>query len=87
MDVVQDGGKVIAVSGEQALSRRNIFVSHIQHHPETRQTLAQLVSDIAAGRIRLVIEHVYPFSQTMAALEKTETRHTRGKVVVSLTNP
>ena len=84
MDVVQDGGKVIAVSGEQALSRRNIFVSHIQHHPETRHILVQLVSDIAAGRIRLVIEHVYPFKQALDALKKTETRHARGKIVVRL---
>jgi NADPH:quinone reductase-like Zn-dependent oxidoreductase len=85
MDVVKDGGKVIAVSGDQSPSRRNISVSHIQHHPETRQMLAQLASDIAAGQIRLVIEHVYPFKQALEALEKTETRHARGKIVVSLT--
>lgn len=85
MDVVKDGGKMIAVSGDQAPSRRNIVVSHIQHHPETWQTLAQLVSDIAAGRIRLVIQRVYPYKQALAALEKTETRHARGKIVVRLT--
>lgn len=86
MDVVQDGGKVVAVSGDQAPSRRNIVVSHMQHHADTRPMLVQLVSDIAAGRIRLVIEHVYPFEQAIEALEKTETRHARGKIVVSLAN-
>lgn len=84
MDVVQDGGKVVAVSGDQAPSRRNIAVSHMQHHADTRQLLVQLVSDIATGQIRLVIEQIYPFAQALAALEKTETRHARGKVVVSL---
>jgi NADPH:quinone reductase-like Zn-dependent oxidoreductase len=85
MDVVRDGGKVIAVSGDQAPSRRNIVVSHIQHHPETRQSLARLVSEIADGRIQLVIERVYPFKQAINALEKTETRHARGKIVIRLT--
>ena len=84
MDVVQDGGKVVAVSGDQAPSRRNIAVSHMQHHADTRPLLVQLIADIAVGRIQLVIEHIYPFAQALAALEKTETRHARGKVVVSL---
>lgn len=85
MDVVKNGGKVVAVSGDQAPSRRNIVVTHIEHHPETRQRLARLVSEIAAGRIQLVIERVYPFKQAVDALEKTETRHARGKIVVRLT--
>lgn len=28
------------------------------------------------------MEKVYPFEQALAAVEKTETRHARGKVVV-----
>ncbi|MCZ7666888.1 MAG: NADP-dependent oxidoreductase [Chloroflexi bacterium] len=84
MDVVQDGGKVVAVSGDQAPSRRNIAVSHMQHHADTRPLLVQLISDIATGQIRVVTEQIYPFAQALAALEKTESRHARGKVVVSL---
>lgn len=84
LDIVKDGGKVITVSGDQVESERNITVKQIQHHPETQQTVTQLISDVAAGKIRIVIEHVYPFDQAVAALEKTETRHARGKLVVSL---
>lgn len=49
-----------------------------------RKEMADLVEDIASGRIRLVLEHVYPFDQAPAALEKTETRHARGKLVVTV---
>lgn len=44
--------------------------------------MAQLVADIAAGRIRLVLGHVYAFDDALVALERTETRHGRGKLVV-----
>ncbi|MDN5765056.1 MAG: zinc-binding dehydrogenase [Humibacillus sp.] len=46
--------------------------------------MADLVEDIASGRIRLVLEHIYPFDQALSALEKTETRHARGKLVVKV---
>lgn len=85
MDVVKDGGKVITVSGDQAESKRNISVYQFQHHEDTQHAIVKLVSDIAEGRIRLIIEHIYPFKQAIDALEKTETRHARGKIVVSLT--
>jgi len=84
MSVVKDGGKVVTVSGDQADSERNISVSQIQHHKDTQPTLTELISLINEGRIQLVIEHIYPFEQAIAALEKTETRHARGKSVVSL---
>lgn len=42
------------------------------------------MEDIASGRIRLVLEHIYPFDQALSALEKTETRHARGKLVVKV---
>ena len=87
IDVVKDGGKVVTVSGDQVESKRNISVFQFQHHKETKPTFAQLISSVAEGRIRLIIEHVYPFEQAIAALEKTETRHARGKSVVSLDQP
>lgn len=85
IDVVKDGGKVITVSGDQAESKRDISVEQFQHHEDTQPAVVKLVSDIAEGRIRVVIEQVYPFEQAIEALQKTETRHARGKVVVSLT--
>jgi NADPH:quinone reductase-like Zn-dependent oxidoreductase len=85
LEVVKDGGKLITVSGDNNFkSERNITVEQFQHHQETQQALVKLVEDIAAGRILIVIEQVYPFEQAISALEKTETRHARGKLVVSV---
>ncbi len=84
IDVVKDGGTVVTVSGDTVPSRRNIKVFQFEHHQETQQAVAELVSDIAEGRVRLVLEHIYPFKQALAALQKTQTRHARGKLVVCL---
>lgn len=80
MDVVRDGGMVITVSGDQVESERGITVSQLQHEEDARQVVADLASAVAKGGIRLVLEQVYPFDQALAALQKTETRHARGKV-------
>jgi NADPH:quinone reductase-like Zn-dependent oxidoreductase len=86
VDVVKDGGKVVTVSGDsdRVVPERSITVQQMMHYEETRQDLIRLMSDIAAGRVRLVIERVYPFEQALDALRKTETRHARGKLVVSV---
>lgn len=84
MDVVKDGGKVVTVSGDRVAPKRNITVQQIMHQEKTQLELVNLVSDIAAAQIRLVIEHVYSFEQAIDALEKTEARHARGKVVVEI---
>jgi NADPH:quinone reductase-like Zn-dependent oxidoreductase len=84
IDVVKDGGVVVTVSGDTAPSRRNIHGFQFEHHEETQGALSELACDIAAGRIRLVLEKIYPFQQTLDALRKTETRHARGKLAVDL---
>lgn len=85
MDVVKDKGKVITVSGDRVDSKRNINVHQFQHQLDMQQAIGMLVEDIVAGKIHSVIEHVYSFGQALSALEKTETRHARGKLVVSMT--
>jgi NADPH:quinone reductase-like Zn-dependent oxidoreductase len=45
--------------------------------------MAELLAAIADRRIHVVLERIYPFTEAVAALEKTETRHARGKVVVT----
>jgi NADPH:quinone reductase-like Zn-dependent oxidoreductase len=54
------------------------------HRADAREEMSELIDDIAAGRMRLVLEHVYPFDDALSALEKTETRHARGKLVVTV---
>lgn len=82
--VVRDGGHLVTVSGDPCPSERGIHVEQFQHRANAKPEVAELVTEISTGRTRMVIEHVYPFEQALTALEKTETRHARGKLVVSV---
>lgn len=86
MEVVKTGGKVITVSGDSdsVSPERNITVRQFQHQLDLQKALKKIVEEITEGNIQLVIEDVYPFAQAIDALEKTETRHARGKSVVSV---
>ncbi|GAA0427868.1 NADP-dependent oxidoreductase [Lentibacillus halophilus] len=84
--VVKNGGKVVTVSGDQLADEQGVTVQQIGHHPDTQQDVIQLTKDIADEKITLVIENDYPFEQGLDALEKTETRHARGKSVVTTPN-
>jgi NADPH:quinone reductase-like Zn-dependent oxidoreductase len=84
LPVVRDGGKVVTISGDPVTTEREIRTEQMTHHPETRQELSQLAADVAAGRMRVVLEPPYPFEQGLAALEKATTRHARGKLVLTL---
>lgn len=86
MQVVRDGGRVVTISGDQISPERNITVEQVMHHSETRKELSQLAADVAASRVRVVVERVYPFEWGLEALQKTETRHARGKVVLTMAN-
>jgi NADPH:quinone reductase-like Zn-dependent oxidoreductase len=82
--VVKDGGTVVTISGDRASLPRGITLTGIAYHVDVRAELAELADQVAAGRIRLEIERVYPFDDALAALRKVQTRHARGKVVLSL---
>jgi NADPH:quinone reductase-like Zn-dependent oxidoreductase len=84
LQVVRDSGHLVTVSGDPCPSERGIHVEQFPHRADTRSDMAELVADISTGRIRMVIEHIYPFELALTALEKTETRHARGKVVVTV---
>ncbi len=82
--VVREGGRVVTVSGDPFEPERDLRVEQFAHRDDIRDELAELAAAIAAGRIRLVLERVYAFADAVAALEKTETRHARGKLVVTV---
>lgn len=82
IEVVRDGGHLVAVSGDPCPPQRGIRVEQFPHRADTSEDMARLVADITAGRLHLEIERVYPFTEGLSALEKTETRHAKGKVVV-----
>jgi len=84
---VRDAGRVVTVSGDPCPSERGIRVEQFVHRPDARSEMVELVDDISEGRIELVLERVHPFEDALSALEKTETRHARGKVVVRVGAP
>ena len=85
ISVVKDGGTVVTVSGDQvARPQRGVTVTGLAYQVDVREELAVLVDDILDGRLRLEIERVYPFDDALAALDKVQTRHARGKIVLSL---
>lgn len=80
---VRSGGLVVTVSGDTDIVRRDVRVKQFAHRFDGNHDLAELIDDIDIGRIQLVIEKVYPFEDALSALEKTETGHARGKVIVT----
>lgn len=84
MKVVKDGGNVISISGDQVPSERGINVEIVSHQLDIRNALDRMVKRLADGEMELVIEQVFPFAEGFEALKKTQTRHARGKLVLSM---
>ena len=83
MSVVRVGGRVVSVSGgDGTQSERNISIMQFEHSDDGVELVKDFVSHVANGSIKLVLEKVYSFNQALEALEKAETRHARGKLVV-----
>ncbi len=82
--VVKNNSLLVTVSGDQAsvIPERNITIRQMGHRPETFQKIAELLTMIENGTLHLHIEKEYPFHEALQALQKTETRHARGKSVV-----
>lgn len=86
IEIVKDGGKVVTISGDRVeKTERNISVEQFQHQLDLNHVLNMMIKDIVDGKIHPVIEKVYSFEKALDALKKVETRHAKGKVVVSIT--
>lgn len=81
--VVKQGGTVVTVSGDRD-NPPGVRVTGLSYHVDVGQELIALMADIVAGDMQLVIEQVYPFTDALSALAKIQTRHARGKSVLSL---
>lgn len=81
--VVKQGGTVVTISGDTE-TPPGVKVTGLAYDLDVQEELLALMDDVAAGRLQLVIEHVYPFSDALNALAKVQTRHARGKSVLSL---
>lgn len=82
--VVKTGGTIVAVSGDQFVPERGIAARQIAYEADVWAELDHLIEQLATDEIRLTIGHVYPFSQGLEALSKVQTRHARGKLVLTL---
>lgn len=82
-DIVRDGGMVVTVSGDdQVKSERDINVVQFQHKLDFKESMHELTEAITKNKIKIIIDHIYSFDEAIIALEKTETRHARGKSIV-----
>ena len=63
--------------------KRGVEYSFLFVHPDGRQ-LAEIGELLQAGRIRPVIDKVFPFDQAKEALAYLETGRAKGKVVVQM---
>lgn len=84
LDIVKKNGRIITVSGDQVKSTQNIKVEQFKHQMSLREAFESLLNDITIGKVKVEIENIYAFNDAIKALEKTETRHARGKLVVSM---
>ncbi len=84
MHVVKDGGTVITISGDRIEPERGITAAFVPHKADVQNEIKALIQQIADGTYQLVIEQTYPFEQGLEALQKTQTRHARGKLVLML---
>lgn len=84
MHVGKDEGTVITISGDRIEPERGITAAFVPHKADVRDEVKQLIQEIAAGTYQIVIEQTYTFEQGLEALQKTQTRHARGKLVLTL---
>lgn len=80
---VKSGGTVVTVSGDQT-APPGVRVTGLAYQVDVREELMTLMDDIVAGEMQLVIEKTYPFADALSALGKVQTRHARGKLVLTL---
>lgn len=81
--VVKHGGTVVTVSGDTD-SPPGVRVTGLDYQVDVSAELTTLMADIVDGKIQLFIEQIYPFVDALIALGKVQTRHARGKSVLSL---
>ncbi len=84
MAVLKEGGRIVAVSGDQLTPYNNIAIKPFPYQADVRDELRGLMNQIASNDIKLFIEHKYPFVKGLEALQKTGTRRARGKLVITM---
>lgn len=81
---VANGGRLITISGDTVVSERGVKTGMIDYGANIRQQLLDLLAGVTAGAIHLEVERVYQLECAAEALARVQTRHVRGKLVLSL---
>jgi NADPH:quinone reductase-like Zn-dependent oxidoreductase len=82
--VVKDGGVLVAVSGDTVATERGIVLKGVYNDIDVSSEMVDLLAQVNDGRITQTLSNVYPLEEALAALNQVQTRHTRGKLVLSI---
>src|SRR5690625_4075420 len=75
--------QVVAISGnDQVKTTHGKVIKQVTQELDFKQAMHQLTEAITNHEIKIAIDTIYSFDETMIALEKTESMHAKGKRVV-----
>ena len=86
VEIVRKGGRLISIVDsldERSLGRADIRFGFVFVAPNSKE-LSELGQMVEQGRLRVHLEEVLPLEAAAKAHELSESRHTRGKIVLSV---
>ena len=86
VEIVRKGGRLISIVDsldERSLGRADIRFEFVFVAPNSKE-LSELGQMVEQGRLRVHLEEVLPLEASAKAHELSESRHTRGKIVLSV---
>ncbi len=87
-DVVKPGGFLVSITGApdaRELEKHAIRGTGMTAHPD-REVLEELSKLIEAGKIKPIVSTILPLSEAASAQEQVSTAHTRGKIVLKVSD-
>ncbi|WP_426252582.1 zinc-binding dehydrogenase [Paenibacillus pabuli] len=83
--VLKKGGILVSLTQDpsQENAQKHDVTAKFNTKFPTREDLHSLTELIAEGTIKAEIDSIFPLSQADKALEKSETRHGRGRILLS----
>jgi NADPH:quinone reductase-like Zn-dependent oxidoreductase len=86
LPTVREGGILVTIAGappEEAARERNVRAELFRMSPSSEQ-LARIGELVAAGDVRVELAEVLPLTEVQRAHELSESRHVRGKIVLTV---
>jgi NADPH:quinone reductase-like Zn-dependent oxidoreductase len=87
LPTLRSGGVLVTIVAgalpEQAAEERGVRIEHLVMSPSSEQ-LAQIADLVAAGDVRVEIAHTLALAEVARAHELSESGHTRGKIILTV---